>query len=151
MKMKRKIFLKPTHYFFFCLLLSSAAYSILPFFNWIGFPWNFFGIIPIAIGAYFVFSSYALLKKHKTAVNFEKSSFLVTEGVYEYSSNPMYFGAFLFLLGISLILGNIASFISPAVFFAVINYMFIPYEEEKGEMEFGEEYKKYKKKSKKWI
>ncbi|KPJ55111.1 hypothetical protein AMJ47_01135 [Parcubacteria bacterium DG_72] len=150
-EVKRKIFLKPTHYFFFCLILSFAAYSMLPSMNWIKFPWNLLGIILIASGIYFIYASYALLKKHKTAVSFEKSTHLVTEGVYKYSTNPMYFGAFVFLLGVSILVGNIVSFASPAIFFLVINYMFIPYEEEKGEIEFGKEYIKYKEETKKWI
>ena len=149
--MKRKIFLKPTHYFFFCLILSAAIYSMLPSLNWIKYPWNFLGIILVIMGTYFVCASYMLFKKHKTPVSFEKSTHLITEGVFKYSSNPMYFGAFTFLLGTSLLLGNILSFVSPAIFFLVINYMFIPYEEEKGELEFGKEYTEYKEKTKKWI
>jgi protein-S-isoprenylcysteine O-methyltransferase Ste14 len=105
----------------------------------------------MAVGIYFISASYVLLKKHKTAIDFEKSTFLVTEGVYKYTSNPMYFGAFLFLLGTSILMGNIISFAAPIAFFVVINYMFIPFEEEKGELEFGGEYKEYKKKTKKWI
>ena len=111
--MKRKIFLKPPHYFFFCLILALALYSMLPSLNWIKFPWNLLGIILLAAGTYFIYSSYRLLKKHKTAVSFEKSTYLVTEGVYKYTTNPMYFGAFMFLLGVSLLLGNIISFVSP--------------------------------------
>jgi len=149
--MKRKIFLKPPHYFFFCLLLALASYSMLPSMNWIKFPWNLSGIVFIALGTYFVYSAIKLFRKHKTSIYFGKSTYLVTEGVYGYTSNPMYFGDFLILLGASIILGNIVSFISPVIFFLVINYMFIPYEEEKGEAEFGKEYTKYSEKTKKWI
>lgn len=149
--MKRKIFLKPPHYFFFCLILTLASFSIVPQANLIVFPWNLFGIVLILAGFYFVYSSYKLFKKHNTPVSFEKSSHLITEGVFKYTSNPMYFGGFTFLLGASFLIGNIISFVSPVLFFLIINYMFIPYEEEKGEMEFGKDYLKYKKETKKWI
>jgi protein-S-isoprenylcysteine O-methyltransferase Ste14 len=149
--MKRKIFLKPPHYFFFCLVVALAFYSIAPSMNWIIFPWNLLGILFIATGIYFISSAAALFRKHKTAISFEKSTSLITEGVFKYTSNPMYFGALTFLFGTSFLLGNIISFVSPVIFFLVINYMFIPYEEEKGEMEFGGEYLEYKKKTKKWI
>lgn len=105
----------------------------------------------MAIGFYFVYSSWRLFKKHGTPESFERSTYLVTEGVYEHSSNPMYFGAFVFLIGICVLLGNIVSFVSPVVFFLVINYMFIPFEEEKGKIEFGQEFTEYRKKTKKWI
>lgn len=149
--MKRKIFLKPPHYFFFCLVLAFAFHSILPDLNWIKYPWNLIGLILAALGLYFITSAYLLFKKHKTPVSFEKSTHLITEGVFKYSTNPMYFGGFTFLLGISFLLGNILSFVSPVIFFLVINYMFIPYEEEKGRLEFGKEFKEYKEKTKKWI
>ena len=149
--MKRKIFLRPPHYFFFCLILSFALYSMVPSMNWIKFPWSLLGLVLAVVGLYFMISSYVLFKKHKTAVSFEKSSHLITEGVIKYSTNPMYFGGFTFLFGICFLLGNILSFASPTVFFLVINYMFIPYEEEKGEVEFGKEYTEYREETKKWI
>lgn len=149
--MKRKIFLKPPHYFFFCLILIFASFSIVPGANLIIFPWNLFGIILILIGIYFIYSSFKLFKKYKTAISFEKSSHLINEGVFKYTSNPMYFGSFTFLFGLCFLVGNIISFVSPLLFFLVINYMFIPYEEEKGELEFGKEYLEYKKEIKKWI
>ena len=149
--MTRKIFLKPPHYFVFCIVLSIALYSIFPSANLIKLPWNLLGIILIAAGIYFIYAAAKLFRKHKTPINFEKSTHLITEGVYKYSTNPMYFGAFLFLLGVSLLLGNIISFSSPIIFFLVINYMFIPFEEEKGVEEFGQEYLKYKRKTKKWL
>jgi len=124
---------------------------MVPSMNWIKYPWNLIGLVLAAVGLYFIIASYMLFKKHNTPVSFEKSTQLITEGVFKYSTNPMYFGGFTFLLGICFLLGNILSFVSPAVFFLVINYMFIPYEEEKGELEFGKGYTEYKGKTKKWI
>ncbi len=40
---------------------------------------------------------------------------------------------------------------SPIIFFGVINWMFIPYEEEKMQKELGQEYLDYKNKVRCWI
>lgn len=105
----------------------------------------------MAAGVYFFYSAFKLFRKYKTPIDFEKSTHLITEGVFKYTSNPIYFGALTLLTGISVLLGNIFSFVSPIIFFLVINYMFIPFEEEKGEEEFGKEYLEYKGKTKKWL
>jgi len=63
----------------------------------------------------------------------------------------MYLGFLIFLIGLSFALGNLISFISSILFFTIINWMFIPYEEEKMEDELGMEYLEYKKKIKRWI
>ena len=149
--MERKIFLKPPHYFFFCLILSLALYSMIPQLNLIIFPWNLLGIVLVGLGSYIFYLASKLFKKYKTPISFEESTHLITEGVFKYTSNPIYFGGLVFLVGISLLLGNIASFISPVILFLVINYMFIPFEEEKGERDFGQEYLNYKKKVRRWL
>ena len=149
--MKRKIFLKPPHYFFFCLILSLVLYSMIPQLNLIIFPWNLIGLILIIKGSVFVYLAWALFKKYKTPEDFQKSTRLVKEGLFKYSRNPMYSGGVVFLFGISILLGNIASLISPVLFFLIINYMFVPYEEEKGERDFDQEYLDYKKKVRRWL
>ena len=63
----------------------------------------------------------------------------------------MYLGSITFLFGLSFVLGNLISFISPIFFFAIINWMFIPYEEEKMKDEIGTEYLEYMKKVRRWI
>jgi len=149
--MERKIFLKPPHYFFFCLVLSVALYSIFPSVNFIRYPWSLAGLLLMVKGLAFVLISWALFKKYKTPEGFQKSTNLVTKGLYRYSRNPMYLGGIIFLTGMSIILGNVISFVSPVLFFLVVNFMFIPYEEEKAEREFDLEYLEYKKRTRRWF
>lgn len=103
------------------------------------------------IGIIFVIIPYNLFVKYKTPEKFQPSTCVVTDGIYKYSRNPMYLGGLIFLIGLVIILQNVLAFIAPIVFFLIINYMFIPYEEEKMETECGQDYLLYKKKVSRWL
>jgi protein-S-isoprenylcysteine O-methyltransferase Ste14 len=63
----------------------------------------------------------------------------------------MYFGFVAFLLGLSMLSGNLLAFLSPVFMFCVLNWMFIPYEEEKMENTFKREFLEYKQKVRRWL
>ncbi len=92
-----------------------------------------------------------LFHKHKTVHNFEDASFLITEGIFSKTRNPMYWGMLLFLLGISLIFCNVYSFVYLVLFFILLNVVYIPYEEKTLESIFGEQYSDYCKKVRRWL
>ncbi len=119
--------------------------------NLIKFPINLIGIFFLVLGFYLISKSYYLFKEYNTPENFNKSTHLVQTNLYKYSRNPMYLGAVVFFVGLSFILGNVISFVVPIFFFIIINFMFIPYEEDKMVNTFGDEYLSYKKKVKCWF
>ncbi len=149
--MKRKVVSLPPNYFFVCIIGIAVFYFVFPGFNMISMPWNFTGLILMIFGMYLIPASYQIFKKYKTPEGYKKSTYLVTEGLYRYSRNPMYLGSVIFLLGMSVLVGNVLSFVFPVLFFVIIDRMFVPYEEEKGEKEFGKKYLEYKKKVRRWI
>jgi len=55
------------------------------------------------------------------------------------------------LLGETILLGSLFSFIFPVVFVILMNMIFIPMEEKNLEIVFGEKYLDYKKKVRRWI
>ncbi len=63
----------------------------------------------------------------------------------------MYLGGVIFLGGLSITVGNILSLIIPLIFFVIMDWMFISYEEEKMEVEIGKDYLDYMKKVRRWI
>ena len=63
----------------------------------------------------------------------------------------MYVGFVVFLIGCSVLSGNILSALCPLIFFLILDRMFIPYEEEKMEAAFGEEYLEYKRSVRRWL
>ncbi len=141
----------PPFYFILCLILSIFFKFIFPDLGLIPFPYNLFGILVISLGLFFIIWSGGLLKKHNTPHDFRPSTCLVTEGPYRLTRNPMYLGMTLVLLGVSLFLGNLISFISPLAFLIIINFMFIPIEEKKMLDTFGDKYLEYSKKIRPWI
>ena len=151
-KNSKKIIANPPFYFILCVILIIACYFLIPNMNKIIYPYNLVsGFIVIFLGCYFILNSHFTLKKFNTPELFSKSYCVVKDGVYKYSRNPMYLGFLIFLIGLSLLLGNLVSFICPIFFFSIINWMFIPYEEEKMKIEIGSEYLKYKKNVRRWI
>ena len=55
------------------------------------------------------------------------------------------------LLGVVVLLGTLIAFAFPVLFVIIIEALFIPKEEQKLEKIFGENYRKYKKKVRRWI
>jgi len=149
--MKRKIISIPPKYFYLSIIIIIAARFLLPQFNVIIFPYNVLGVILFLVGFYFIFWTWKIFKKYNTPENFDKSTKLVTEGLFRFSRNPMYLGGFLILFGLFIFVGNLVSLLGPVLYFLFIHFMFIPFEEEKNEKTFGQEFIDYKKRTRKWI
>jgi protein-S-isoprenylcysteine O-methyltransferase Ste14 len=63
----------------------------------------------------------------------------------------MYLGGILILLGATILSHNLSGLIPAFFFFSIINWMFIPFEENKMEKTFGQKYLDYKNKIRRWI
>ena len=80
-----------------------------------------------------------------------KTSSLVSNGIYRYTRNPMYLGLLLMLFSAALFLKNFVSFlIIPLFIIFITKNQILPEEEALGNI-FGAEYKNYKKKVRRWI
>ena len=115
-------------------------------------PFNYFGFIFIIIGLSIMFLSFGLFKKNKTPIMPGKQpTALVASGPYRFTRNPMYLGMTYILSGIAIYLGSFVAFISPVIFFLGMNFIYVPFEEQKMEKLFGREYLEFKKKVRRWI
>ncbi len=83
-------------------------------------------------------------------LNLIKGHKLVTHSVYKYVRHPSYTGSILFWLGLTLLLNSILGFMAmlPSVILVLIR---IPFEEKMLMNEFGQQYIKYLKRTKKLI
>jgi len=90
-------------------------------------------------------------RRHTTHDPFGEPSALATTGSYRVSRNPMYLGVALILLGAALVRGTFAVFAAPLLFIAVANALFIPSEERLLEELFGEEYRSYMRRVRRWL
>ena len=80
-----------------------------------------------------------------------KTSILVDSGIYKHTRNPMYLGLLLILFSLFLYLKNFLSFLVLPLFVIYITKNQILPEEKVLENLFGEQYKKYKNKVRRWI
>ena len=126
---------------------DSFAYVDLPFKIYISL---FF----VLLGFFITFSSARNFKKKETTVNPikpEEASQLVTDGFFKITRNPMYLGMLLFLLGLSIYNGLIVGLVFLPLFVGYITFFQIIPEESAMIEIFGEDYKTYMKKVRRWI
>jgi protein-S-isoprenylcysteine O-methyltransferase Ste14 len=126
---------------------DSFAYVDLPFKIYISL---FF----VLLGFFITFSSARNFKKKETTVNPikpEEASQLVTDGFFKITRNPMYLGMLLFLLGLSIYNGLIVGLVFLPLFVGYITFFQIIPEERAMIKIFGEDYKAYMKKVRRWI
>lgn len=92
--------------------------------------------------------------KAKTTVNPlspQKTSTLVTAGMFTVSRNPMYLGMLLMLTGWALWNGSLLGILPIALFVFAINWLQIKPEEKVLERKFGAEYERYRNRVRRWI
>ena len=81
----------------------------------------------------------------------EKTTHLITQGVYRFSRNPMYLALSLLLSALSLWLGNLFGFFVVGGFTIYITQFQINPEERALEENFGQVYIDYKQQTRRWI
>ncbi|HBT75761.1 MAG TPA: isoprenylcysteine carboxylmethyltransferase family protein [Planctomycetaceae bacterium] len=81
----------------------------------------------------------------------EKATRLVVSGMYRFSRNPMYLGATSILLAIGIFLDDGLALLPVPLFAAYLNSFQIIPEERALEELFGDEYRDYKKRVRRWI
>jgi protein-S-isoprenylcysteine O-methyltransferase Ste14 len=115
-------------------------------------PINYLGIIFISIAIVIVLASaYLFRQKETTIMPFQESIYLLKEGLFNYSRNPIYLGMIIILIGVWIVLGSLTPlFIIPA-FTWIIQEIFIKEEEKMLEAKFGSSYLEYKATVRRWI
>jgi len=125
---------------------------LLPFRKLIPSPYNWIGLLPIALGAAINIWASGHFAKIQTPIKpFERSTHLVSVGLYKYTRNPMYLGMVIILGGVGLLLGSLSPFLVIPVFIWLIQRNFIPAEEKMLEEVFGDDYLDYKSHVRRWL
>lgn len=138
------------------VFIAFVMYLVNPYFvsccsvSWL----SYFAIIFIVSAIFFLSPAIFQFRRVKTTVNPytpKKTSALVTDGVYQYSRNPMYLGMALLLAAWAAILETALIFSGVLVFIVYINYFQIKDEEEALAELFGEEFNMYKSSVRRWL
>ena len=141
------------------LTLMSAILMLIisKYFNKANFSLNQhnqFALFFLIVALIIIFISIAKFIKIRTTISPlkpNKTSILVDSGIYKYTRNPMYLGLFLILFSLFLYLKNFLSFLVLPLFVMYITKNQILPEEKVLENLFGDQYKKYKNKVRRWI
>ena len=139
------------------VLIAAGLMSLFAYFAPIELPIPAPAIVAGALGlagAIVAVAGVVAFKKHKTTVNPftpERSSSLVTSGIYKYTRNPMYLGFFLFLAGWAALLSNLVAFALLPAFIAYMNRFQIQPEERALTQQFGTEFQSYMQRVRRWV
>lgn len=129
-----------------------GLHFLIPGGKLIPFPWTLWGAPLIIIGVIMNITGATRFGKVETTIRpYEVSSFLVTEGLFRFSRNPMYLGMLFVLIGVALFLGSLTPYLVALAFFVLINELFIKVEEKMLEERFGQGYLAYKQRVRRWM
>ncbi|MBY0423628.1 MAG: isoprenylcysteine carboxylmethyltransferase family protein [Parvularculaceae bacterium] len=95
-----------------------------------------------------------LFRRARTTVNPlapSNAERLVVGGVYRLTRNPMYLGMLIVLLGLFFLFAEGLNIILPALFVITLTELQIKPEEKALEAKFGEDYRAYKKRVRRWL
>ncbi len=111
-------------------------------------------IVLIVLGAFMVLIGGIAFRKARTTVdprNPHNSSSLVIVGIYRYTRNPMYVGMLMSLLGLVVYVGNVSGVFVLPFFIWSMNELQIKWEEKALLEKFGESYREYKNRVRRWV
>lgn len=142
----------PPVFFLAGLLIAIGLHFKLPLATLIAAPWTWLGLLPLVLGLGITVMAARTFARAGTAIRpFHESSALVTSGMYRYTRNPMYLGMVLVLLGAAVLLGSLTPFAMPPLFALIIQMRFIRHEEAMLQNRFGEQYREFRARVRRWI
>src|SRR5262249_43061703 len=111
-----------------------------------------FGLVLVMAGFLLrVWAAYHFYKHQMQVIVLHAQQTLVTSGPYRYSRHPLYLGGNIFIFyGFALFLGSISALILITLHLPIIEWM-ARREERQLEARFGDEYREYKKRVRRWI
>jgi len=147
----RKILLPPV-VTLICALAIAGTGQIDGAAFWHSGAWDIVGYSLIVLGILLPVWGARVFKQHKTnLIPYKKPDSMVTTGPFKFTRNPMYLGMILLLAGIAVVIGTTLAPLFPLVFFAVANWWYIPFEENRMAEAFGDDFDGYKASVRRWL
>ncbi|MCB1480586.1 MAG: isoprenylcysteine carboxylmethyltransferase family protein [Rhodobiaceae bacterium] len=142
----------PPGWFAICLVGVVLFWKLVPQGNVLPDWLRGLGYFEIFLGLALMLDVVIRFFRARTTVHpFHKASVLVTDGMLRFSRNPIYLGFSLILFGVSLILGTLPGMVMiPTFMWAVTRYVILD-EEAMLEAEFGQAYRDYKARVRRWL
>jgi len=152
MEKRENTTLQPPVFLAAAIVLMVACHFLAPGTRLLPFAWNLLGLLLLAAGIYLNLVADAAFKHAGTTVkSHQRSSALITSGVFRVSRHPMYLGMALLLLGLAMLLGTATPFVWVPVFILIVELRYIPVEERMLADTFGPDWDRYKKRTRRWL
>jgi protein-S-isoprenylcysteine O-methyltransferase Ste14 len=124
------------------LLLGHSAFALH----------HLLGLLFVAGGVGLSFFAAALFQTGETTKNpYGEPAVFVSQMPYTFTRNPMYLGLAAALLGFAVFFGSVVMVAAPVIFVATIDRLVIPGEEAAMERRFGEAYREYRARVRRWL
>ena len=121
-------------------------------------PWDsgqvswYLGWLWLAAGlVLFVWTLWTFYRHHTTVNPYGRASTLCTDGPFRFSRNPIYLGDWLILIGVSMLLNTLWPLAFAPLIWVMLRFGVIRHEEVHLEAVFGDAYRAYKKRVRRWI
>jgi protein-S-isoprenylcysteine O-methyltransferase Ste14 len=135
---------------------GHLAAMVVLHFAWPVYQWNlgmsrWWGL-PFALAGFAcVVTSARRFAPVTTLRPYETPSVLITGGLHRVSRNPMYAGMLLSMVGGVVMLGSVTPALAVPAFAWLLSARFIAHEERVLEERFGEEYRAYRRRVRRWV
>jgi|SRR5208282_1155111 len=115
-------------------------------------PRELLGLLLVAGGIGVSFYAAAIFQARDTTKDpYREPSSFVTQLPYTFTRNPMYLGMTVTLMGFAVFFGSIVMLLAPIGFLVALDRIVIPNEEASMERLFGEQYRDYKARVRRWL
>ena len=115
--------------------------------------WNLLALILVVTGlAIIIWTMILHFARAPERVEMERTpKYLLIQGPYRFSRNPMYLGELVLWFGWALFYGSVAVLIGFLLILVMMNFRAVPREERDLEARFGDSYLEYKKRVPRWL
>jgi protein-S-isoprenylcysteine O-methyltransferase Ste14 len=116
-------------------------------------PWNLPGLILVIAGtAGLIWTLYLHFAQSRAGIEWVlDKSYMLSSGPYAFSRHPMYLSELTLFLGWTIFYGSIADLTAFAAALAAFNFFAVPAEERVLEARFGQAYREYKSRVRRWL
>jgi len=142
----------PPVYLLGAIVLMAAAHFLVPVRLLVGWPWRWSGVVVFTAGLSLGFWAVRSFARHETTIKpGEESSHLMTGGPFKLTRNPIYLSMVLILAGLALLLGSLTPWFLIPLFIWLISRNIIPVEEHMLTHKFGDAYRQYQGRVRRWV
>lgn len=142
----------PPTYLLLALSFMLGLHFIYPGNKFAFMSWKLLGLLSLAMGVAINIAADKRFHQVETTVKpYEKPRVLITDGVFNFSRNPMYLDFGMILLGVALLLSSLTHLVVIPVFIALIEIKFIRVEEMMLAETFGADWEEYAQNVRRWI